>query len=986
MAVLSDKSSQLPAMEVFVTNDGNLEILRSYGTKVHKLSIDMAGGEMRYDAESVTEDLETTVLQHDDGIRRCYGCIFGIIGVLKVPPSDWLYLIVITEAKELFTLPAPINKTVYAVSNIGIIRINRGQVGLQDLQLARSEFHSETPLFGNFPGVPVGSRFLPPYGLNQQFEGNEAKMVREVRKLFCDEGSSRERRDFYFVADGNLCSTYQRHCSEDQQEADETNDTFFWNKVMLQRLPPQSTQVEGGFGVRLVHGFATHFTMTMEEEDVSQDVPMYMQESFKFSQAKTVTIFLVSRRSRHRAGRRYKRRGVDPDGNVANFVETETIIYGENTKFFSSFVQIRGSIPLYWTHELAGVKYQAQMKKCRSVQDNNSAFKKHFETLKRMYGSRVAVVNLVAEEKEKLLWTIFAEAIADLNSPDLYFFSFDYHAHTKRAPADELEKFFLDNFRGVQNHIGFSYGDHQGLVKFQKGVYRINCVDCLDRTNVVQRWLAESVVKDEMVRIGCLLPEDNVPMRLRAALKNMWHENGNAISRQYTGTDALKGDVTRTGKREMTGFLRDGVNSLERRYVMAQFRDTILQCVIDLLTLGYSDEPGFNMEAQIIEIAKKRIEQSDEFWSAWLVDHLESHVDVSPQNTRNRLFPVNWTLSKDSETAATFQVLIISSNNFYLVYVLSRPDKLKVVKVFKIPVVDLDSLAFGTVLNSGSDACCLQIFHPIPTTASGITTVNQITLKPVDLDEASPNGQAAKNAANGVKFSENGGSNENLNQHSNHPGSEEEQLCYPERGSEEYSKSRAIVDKIVEDFAKARSRLSLSIKVKSGHLEVASSDQISMLTAGRKLSAQAAADKLRGFLSVGGNKSDNGGMERTRSSEDVLNSSSKSFTSPTNSVFVKSSQFLNRIKPKEFLGRLNSSNNNSNIAGDNDQDVFDGGRYGSINTETHLGLRRQSNSESNLSSTDSILNIELANSSSSAVADGHDDPNSMRNSQEDIAA
>ena len=72
---------------------------------------------------------------------------------------------------------------------------------------------------------------------------------------------------------------------------------------------------------------------------------------------------------------RYKRRGVDEDGNVANFVETETVIYGQNTKFFSAFVQVRGSIPLYWTHELTGVKYQAQMKKCRSVQDNNSAFK-----------------------------------------------------------------------------------------------------------------------------------------------------------------------------------------------------------------------------------------------------------------------------------------------------------------------------------------------------------------------------------------------------------------------------------------------------------------------------------------------------------------------------------------------------------------------------------------------------------------------------------
>ena len=144
---------------------------------------------------------------------------------------------------------------------------------------------------------------------------------------------------------------------------------------MLQNFPVEASAVQGGFCVRLVHGFCTHFSMVIGEDDVSQNVPEYMKDSFKFSQSKSVSAFLISRRSRHRAGRRYKRRGVDSEGFVANFVETETVFYAQDTGFFSSFVQIRGSIPLYWTHEVTGVKYKAQMKKCRSVQDNNSAFK-----------------------------------------------------------------------------------------------------------------------------------------------------------------------------------------------------------------------------------------------------------------------------------------------------------------------------------------------------------------------------------------------------------------------------------------------------------------------------------------------------------------------------------------------------------------------------------------------------------------------------------
>ena len=38
---------------------------------------------------------------------------------------------------------------------------------------------------------------------------------------------------------------------------------------------------------------------------------------------------LISRRSKDRAGLRYQRRGVDDEARVANFVETETIVYIE---------------------------------------------------------------------------------------------------------------------------------------------------------------------------------------------------------------------------------------------------------------------------------------------------------------------------------------------------------------------------------------------------------------------------------------------------------------------------------------------------------------------------------------------------------------------------------------------------------------------------------------------------------------------------------
>lgn len=55
---------------------------------------------------------------------------------------------------------------------------------------------------------------------------------------------------------------------------------------------------------------------------------------------KNIDYHLISRRSRYNSGTRYICRGIDDLGHVANFVETEQIVFFNN--YMLSFVITRG--------------------------------------------------------------------------------------------------------------------------------------------------------------------------------------------------------------------------------------------------------------------------------------------------------------------------------------------------------------------------------------------------------------------------------------------------------------------------------------------------------------------------------------------------------------------------------------------------------------------------------------------------------------------
>jgi hypothetical protein len=81
---------------------------------------------------------------------------------------------------------------------------------------------------------------------------------------------------------------------------------------------------------------------------------------------------LISRRNRFRAGTRYFSRGIDQNGNVSNFNETEQLVLLDNNTNTSSggevrgevrfsFVQTRGSVPVYWA-EINNLRYKPDLK------------------------------------------------------------------------------------------------------------------------------------------------------------------------------------------------------------------------------------------------------------------------------------------------------------------------------------------------------------------------------------------------------------------------------------------------------------------------------------------------------------------------------------------------------------------------------------------------------------------------------------------------
>ncbi|XP_069469454.1 phosphatidylinositol-3-phosphatase SAC1 isoform X2 [Ambystoma mexicanum] len=373
---------------------------------------------------------------------------------------------------------------------------------------------------------------------------------------------------FYFSTSYDLTHTLQRlsNTSPEFQEMsllERADQRFVWNGHLLREFSAQPEIHR--FAIPVIHGFIAVHSCSIN--------------------GKCFDWILISRRSCFRAGVRYYVRGIDSEGHAANFVETEQIVHYNGNK--ASFVQTRGSIPFFWSQR-PNLRYKPtpQINKTMNHMDG---FQRHFDSQIISYGKQV-ILNLVNQKgSEKPLEQAFAKMADGLGNGMVQYIAFDFHKECSRMRWDRLQ-ILVDKVADLQDEFSYLLVDSNGkVVTHQEGIFRSNCMDCLDRTNVIQSLLARRSLQAQLQRLGVLHVGQRIEEQaeFEKIYKNAWADNANACAKQYAGTGALKTDFTRTGKRTQWGLLMDGWNSAVR-YYKNNFSDGFRQDSIDLFLGNYS--------------------------------------------------------------------------------------------------------------------------------------------------------------------------------------------------------------------------------------------------------------------------------------------------------------------------------------------------------------------------------------------------------------
>ncbi|XP_029926040.1 phosphatidylinositide phosphatase SAC2 isoform X2 [Myripristis murdjan] len=686
----------------------------------------------------------------------CLGLVEGVIGKIQLHTELPLGLVLIRQKALVGHLPG--NHKVYKITKIAVIPLSEEEP--QELELEGSFMDGETEYFQlckkhhfgidkpeKLAQSPDESKFLmktlsqiksnvavpikKKVKENKEKERLERRLLDELYKIFMDSDS------FYYSMTYDLTNTVQR-----QGDSDESNlplwkrvdDRFFWNKHMIQELIDLQVPEVDFWVIPIIQGFVqveelvVNYNESSDEERSSPETPPQELTCVDDIHPR-FTVALISRRSRHRAGMRYKRRGVDTDGHVANYVETEQLIHVHSHTL--SFVQTRGSVPVFWSQ--AGYRYNPRPRLEKGEKETIPYFAAHFEEQLKLYQKQV-IINLVDQSgREKLIGDAYLKQVLLYNNPNLTYVSFDFHEHCRGMKFENVQT-LTDAISDIITDMRWGWVDQAGVICKQEGIFRVNCMDCLDRTNVVQAAIARVVMEQQLKKLGVMPPEQPLPLKCYRIYQVMWANNGDTISRQYAGTAALKGDFTRTGERKLAGVMKDGVNSANR-YYLNRFRDAYRQAVIDLMM-------GLPVTEDLYSIFSKEKEHEEKEKESQR--GAQEQVSLLLQTYMQLLLPddekfhggwalINCDMSLVDATNKDVDVLLLLSNSaYYIAYYDEEADKVNQYQRLNLEGLEKIEIGPEPTLFGKPKFCCMRLHYRNEETSGYFHTLRAATRNPED--------------------------------------------------------------------------------------------------------------------------------------------------------------------------------------------------------------------------------------------------------------
>ncbi|KAH7927230.1 hypothetical protein BV22DRAFT_1193824 [Leucogyrophana mollusca] len=427
-------------------------------------------------------------------------------------------------------------------------------------------------------------------------------------------------KNFYFSYSYDLTSTLQNNLTTNSLSGNERRpftDRYAWNFHLLSSPFDGATSVvTSPWMLPLIHGHVDQAKLTVL--------------------GRVVFVTLIARRSRHYAGARYLTRGVNEEGNVANEVETEQIVSEALTTPFyfpperhssrqrrpsphyTSYVQYRGSIPIYWTQDNANMSPRPPIE-IDVIDPFYTAASRHFDDLFGRYGAPITILNLVKrrepQPRESKLLDEYTQCVEYLNQflPDekkMVYWPWDMSRAYKEKTQDvisyledvaeesiQMTGFFHSGSEPYSHYLQSGEYDQpvswRDSILLQNGICRTNCVDCLDRTNAAQFVFGKRALGHQLYALG-VVGNPNLAFDSDAVnmLTEMYHDHGDTIALQYTGSALVNRVETYRRMPHWNSHSRDIIENI-RRFYTNSLLDADKQMAINLF-LGVANERSKN--------------------------------------------------------------------------------------------------------------------------------------------------------------------------------------------------------------------------------------------------------------------------------------------------------------------------------------------------------------------------------------------------------
>ncbi len=355
-------------------------------------------------------------------------------------------------------------------------------------------------------------------------------------------------------------------------------EKYFFNKNLYKKFldPTSNNPIDPCFIIPIICGYFGTFSYEID--------------------GSTLYFTLISRRSQNHCGTRYNTRGINDDGHVANFCESEQIVIYKNN--ILSFSQLRGSVPVFF--QQIGLRAATDITRNRNL--TIEAFSKHLAEMREDY-PLIYFIDLLNQKKkgEALIIANFEKQIKFRKGNKT--FRYYYFDMQNQCPRDDYSKidYLMQCVETPINVFQFFSEDlstHE-ILKQQKGTTRTNCLDCLDRTNVIQTRISWLVLQKMLYYLN--LNVQNIfdkeekffsltNNKFKENFKDLWAENGDEISIQYAGTASTITTVTKTGGHNLMGLIQHGIATVSRIY-QGSFEDYFKQeCIDTFLQKNLADD------------------------------------------------------------------------------------------------------------------------------------------------------------------------------------------------------------------------------------------------------------------------------------------------------------------------------------------------------------------------------------------------------------